>query len=149
MSEQAEQAVEFGLSGCSCSQSILRAFGNTYGITAETALRLGSGLSGGMGMMAGTCGAVSAAYLVLGLHYGESEPGDKDRRQIACAKVQEFASAFTLRRGSTECRIIAASQGIDLPAEWPQFMEQGLVREFCPHVIRDAAELLEILLTNS
>ena len=54
-------------SGFNCSQSVLTAFCNEFGLHDEPAFRIACGFGGGMGRMAKTCGAVTGAFMVIGL----------------------------------------------------------------------------------
>ena len=61
-----EKTVDLFSTGLNCSQAILTVFGEPYGLDAEMAAKLGRPLGGGIGHMAKTCGAISAAGTGLG-----------------------------------------------------------------------------------
>ncbi len=65
-----EEAVSCFNSGLCWSQAVLCTYGKPFGLDHHMAVRLGAGFCGGMGRMAGTCGAVTGAYMVLGLSAG-------------------------------------------------------------------------------
>jgi C_GCAxxG_C_C family probable redox protein len=52
--------------GCNCSQAVLCAYCDLFGIDEKTAFRLAEGLGAGMGVNT-TCGAVSAMSILAGL----------------------------------------------------------------------------------
>ena len=62
-----EKTVDLFSAGLNCSQAILTVFGESYGLDAEMAANLGRPLGGGIGHLAKTCGAVTAAALILGM----------------------------------------------------------------------------------
>ncbi|MGA2258902.1 MAG: C-GCAxxG-C-C family protein [Thermoguttaceae bacterium] len=70
--------IESGLSrfaeSFNCSQAVLSAYAGQLGLDEETAAKIASGFGGGMGRMADTCGAVTGAYMVLGLKSGQILP---------------------------------------------------------------------------
>ena len=55
--------------GYACSQAILSEYCERFNLDVETALKLAAGFAGGM-RYGGTCGVVTGAYMVLGLHFG-------------------------------------------------------------------------------
>jgi C_GCAxxG_C_C family probable redox protein len=140
-----ENAVSNMKNGLCCSQSILCAYGRSFGLDPEMALRLAAGFCGGMGRMAGTCGAVTGAYMVLGLKGDVEAAADREGRGRICEAAREFAKQFTARNGSVCCKDL---MGCDIStAEGMAFAnEKGLFPTICPKMVRDAAEILEELL---
>ena len=61
--DRAKQARENFLNGANCAQAVLAAFADEAGIDRDTALKIGSGLGGGMGRLREVCGAFSAAVI--------------------------------------------------------------------------------------
>ena len=50
-----------------CAQSVLSVFCQEFKLDRNQALRIAMGFGGGMGRTGKTCGAVTGAYMVLGL----------------------------------------------------------------------------------
>ena len=71
MTRAAEAAALFR-EGRSCGQAIFEAFGAQWGLPRDLVRRFGAPLAGGGGGD-GTCGALTAAALILGLRYGGGE----------------------------------------------------------------------------
>ena len=132
---KAKDAVACFNEGFNCSQAILSTYCESLGLERETALKLSCGLGAGMGRLQETCGAVSGAYLVIGLKYGS----DKEKTY---ALVREFSKKFKARNKSTNCRELL---GVDLILGDKAAASQR-VREVCPAAVRDAAEILESIL---
>ena len=65
-----EEAVSCLKQGFSCSQAIVAAFAPSLGLDRDTALKIASGFGSGMGRLAETCGAVTGAFMILGLKLG-------------------------------------------------------------------------------
>src|SRR5271157_2412795 len=103
--------------GFSCSQAILSTFGEQFGLDRDTVLKLAAGFGGGMGRMAGTCGAVTGAVMVLGLKYGAVSPDDRQAKELTYEKVREFAARFKEREGSLVCRELLGYD-INSPVEY-------------------------------
>ncbi|MFZ4394993.1 MAG: C-GCAxxG-C-C family protein [Kiritimatiellia bacterium] len=58
---------------------------------------------GGMGRMAQTCGAVTGAYMVVGLKYGAAT-GDREAKEKTYRLVRECAAQFRAKNGSLACK---------------------------------------------
>ena len=76
--DHAEKAQELFLQGYNCSQSVFLAFEDLTGLDQSTGARLSSSFGGGMGRLREVCGAVSGAFMVLGLLHGYDDPEDAD-----------------------------------------------------------------------
>ena len=79
-----ERAVSCFEKGFSCSQAVFSTYAEHSGLDHETALRIAGGF-GGMGRMGETCGALSGAFMVIGLKYGSTVCGnnpEKEYRQV-------------------------------------------------------------------
>jgi C_GCAxxG_C_C family probable redox protein len=144
MSKERAAATRF-CDGFSCSQAILSTYGPRYGLEEEQALRLASGLGGGMGRMGRTCGAVTGAFLVIGLDQGATSTSDKAAKERTYGSVREFADRFQERNGSTYCRELLECDISD-PEEYARAQKEGLFKSRCPRLVQSASELLEELL---
>jgi C_GCAxxG_C_C family probable redox protein len=139
---RAESAVACFNQGFNCAQAILSTYGEVLGLDRENALKLSCGLGAGMGRMQETCGAVTGAYLVIGLRYGQCSAHDSDAKEKTYQLVREFSERFTERNASTNCRELL---GTDL-INGDQETASRRVGQVCPNAVRDAAEILEVLL---
>ena len=128
--------------GFNCAQAILSTYCDEYGLDRKTALQVSCGLGAGMGRRQETCGAVTGAYLVIGLKHGKYLKDDNAAKEMTYAKVQEFARRFEARRGTTNCRDLL---GIDLLAGDKRTADER-VNSLCPQLVRDAAEIIEEIL---
>lgn len=65
--------------GIDCAQVVLRYFADDLGVDKELVTKIASPFTGGMykGM---TCGAVTGAYMVLGIKYGHSKPNEGEKK---------------------------------------------------------------------
>lgn len=142
-----EQAVSCFKSGFNCSQAVLSTYAEDFGLDREGALKLAAGFGGGMGRMAGTCGAVTGAFMVLGLTHGPTESGDQTGRETVYERVREFAKRFEARNGTRICRNLIQCD-IDTPEGLAMARQQKLFATVCPKFVQDAAEILEEMLNS-
>jgi C_GCAxxG_C_C family probable redox protein len=137
-----ETALSRFAAGFNCSQVVLSAYAE--GIDDETALKIASGFGGGMGRMADTCGAVTGAFMVLGLKYGHASP-DREAKEAIYARIRDFAKWFKGRNGSLACRDLLACD-ISVPEGLRRATDEKLFSAVCPKFVRDACEILEEML---
>ncbi len=131
--------------GFSCSQAVLKAFSDEFGLDPVLALKISQPFGGGIARMGETCGAVSGAFLVIGLKHGRFKAEDAAARDQTYALVREFIRRFTLRCDSIQCKTllgcdIGTDEGLKLAHD------RGLVDARCPGFIRTAVEILEEIL---
>lgn len=127
-----------------CSQAILSEYGALYGLAHDTALKLASGFAGGM-RMGKTCGAVTGAYMALGLAFGGHNCNKMDGRQRVYTAISEFTENFIETHGTVKC---ADLLGYDIctPEGIQAVHEQNLFQTICPQFVKTAAEILERLI---
>ncbi|MHC4190407.1 MAG: C-GCAxxG-C-C family protein [Planctomycetota bacterium] len=141
MDTKVEQAVSLFKQGYNCSQAILAAYAEHPDLRRKTALKLACGFGGGM-RMAETCGAVTGAFMVIGLKYGPADAEDKNAKEKTYELVREFAEKFNSRNGSVICKELL---GCDISTREGAKIakENNLCSSLCPKMIRDAAEIIE------
>jgi C_GCAxxG_C_C family probable redox protein len=144
MENRVKRAVEMFSEGYSCSQAIVAAYGDRFGLDSSTALRIASGLGGGIGRTGNICGAVTGAILILGLKFGSTNPKDKNAKYAAYKKVQDFCEEFKAQSGSLICHELL---GFDfMSPEGEMKSKQPGAFEHCPGYVQIAAEILESML---
>jgi C_GCAxxG_C_C family probable redox protein len=127
--------------GLSCSQAILTAFSESFGMDPETAKMLGRPWAGGIGHQALTCGYLTGAVLVLALALNNKDEG-KSRKDLDKA-IRILFSRFKERHGgATLCKELL---GADMTTEEgrKKILEEKLVAKHCYGYGRDVAEILE------
>jgi len=139
-----EQAVQYFNSGFNCAQAILAAFCGDYGMDSDLACRIACGFGAGMGRLCETCGAVSGAYMVIGLKYGNISETDRDAREKSYTLVREFERRFKERNQSTVCEDLLGTHMVTGDQE--KAVRQVAI--VCPKAVRDAAEILAELLDD-
>jgi len=132
--------------GYACSQAILTEYCELFDLDEETALKISAGFGGGM-RNGKTCGAVTGAYMVLGLKLGDQNCVTADGRKKVYDAVVEFTKSFEQRYGSTDCKEllgcnVATADGIK------KAKEENLFYTLCPKYVKSAAEILEGMLNK-
>ena len=147
MSQKSDKALELFIEGQFCSQAVLSAFCEDIGITPEMALKMASGFGGGMGRMGEVCGAVTGAFLALGLHDWQASSASPEDKNKVTARVRDFTTRFKQKYGSIVCRDLL---GCDLgqPEGYQEAMDKGAFVSVCRPVVEDAAKILEDMLNE-
>ncbi len=140
--DRVQKAVELFKSGCNCSQSVVCAYCDLFGIDNETAMRVSEAFGGGMGRLRLTCGAVSGMFMLAGLKYSKAVPKDLETRALVYGKVQEMAKAFKEKHGTVIC---AELLGENLPKDngaVPTKRDENFYKKRpCVECIEDCAEI--------
>ena len=128
--------------GLNCSQIVFSSFAERFGLDKDAALRIASGFGAGMGRMSLTCGAVTGAFMALGLKYGYASGESKESKEKIYALVREFAEKFRAIHGSIECRELVGFD-ISTPDGYKEASDNGLFRTLCPQFVKSAVEIAE------
>jgi C_GCAxxG_C_C family probable redox protein len=138
---EVEKAVSCFEEGFMCSQALLAAYAERFGMDRETALKVSAAFGGGMGRMGEICGAVTGAFMVIGLKYGRIEIRDTRSHEKTTGLVKEFAQRFKSLNSSIVCRELL---GCDLSTEEGQrtFVGKKLRDTLCTKFVRDAATIV-------
>ena len=140
-----EKAVEIFKSGLSCSQAILGAYCEQFGLDKETAYKIGSGFGGGMHLDQ-TCGAVTGAFMVIGLKFGRTRADDIEAKMKVVEATREFAEKFKARHGSIGCTDLIGCN-VSTQEDYEEAKKKDLFKQLCPEFVKSAAEILEEVLT--
>lgn len=141
MSKKQDLAQELFNSGFNCSQSVLAAFAEDYGLSREYALKISGGFGGGF-RCGEICGAVSGAVAVIGLKHGQYINDDAKSKAECGAKTAAFMDEFKEKNSFITCREIL---GINLTdrVEFEQAKSKGSYKEICSNMVKSAVALLE------
>jgi len=139
------KAIENFRSGLNCAQSIVRAFTENLKDKEGILLSVSCGFGGGMGRLQETCGAVTGAFMVIGLHNCKNLTSNSERKEATYAMVQNFSQKFKSNNGAIDCKSLLKC---DLSTEdGRQYAHQHhLFEKICERCIADSANILEELL---
>lgn len=127
-----------------CSQAVLAAFSEEYGLSKENALKIGGCF--GSGMRKGeVCGACTGALMVLGLKYGKSRIEDMDSKIKSNEVCDKFLDEFKRENGSYLCNTllgcdISTKEGVQ------SALDNELFTKFCPKMVKSAVMITEKIL---
>ena len=137
-------AAERFLKSMNCSQAILETYGPSMEMSVEDARRVAAAFAGGMGM-GSECGAVTGAFMVIGMKYGKTTDKDPGADQLTFAKVAEFVNEFKARHTHLRCSDLLGTD-MGTPEGVKEAEAKGLFTTACPKYVRTAAEILDKLL---
>ncbi len=143
MTSHAERAKTLFYEGYNCAQSVLLAFSDMTGLDDSTAMRLASSFGGGMGRMRETCGAVCAAFMVIGLLYGYDDPTAVIEKSEHYARIQEISRRFKSQNGSIICRELLGANGVDTSPTPSLRTAEYYKKRPCPDICAFAAGLVD------
>jgi len=143
MSTATEIATSQFLRGYNCAQSVLYAFRSEAGLSEDLALKIATGLGGGMGRKQEVCGAVTGGILVLGLRHGRGSTGDRSATEQTYRKTRELIDQFAARHGSCLCRELLP--GYDLATEegLRRAKADDVLNKVCRPCVQTVVEILE------
>ena len=104
MNKYEEKARNNFLSGYNCAQSVFLAFAEEGGLDFNSAMRVSSSFGGGMGRLKEVCGALSGAFMAIGLFQGTYDVTDKEAKLAHYVKVREVGEGFREDFKSLLCR---------------------------------------------
>lgn len=145
MENRIEKATNYFSKGFNCSQSILAVYGPLFALDEITALKIATGFGSGMGALQNTCGAVTGAFMTIGLAHGKWKSDDNEAKQKTYSSVRKFADEFTKVNCSINCLTLLGCD-ISTPEGLSDAQEKNLFETKCKKYIRDAAAILETML---
>lgn len=132
------------LNGYNCSQAVLLAFCEDFGLEKETALKISEPFGGGMGRMREVCGTVTGMFMVLGLAMGNADAKDGSTKKNVYKSVQELAEKFKQDNGSIICRELLGLQKANKESYVPsERTKEYYKKRPCPELCKYAADILE------
>lgn len=143
--EKINISIENLMAGYSCSEAVLLTYSPQFSLQKKTAFKIASGFGGGMGWMGETCGAVIAAYMVIGLKYGATTVRDSYSRELTHESVARFAAIFKEQNGSTLCRDLIGKIDMSSIEGRKQIRKKGKV----PKIVSDAIIILEKIFSEN
>lgn len=128
---------------------MVKAYSDDLDFDSDLAERISVGFGGGMGRLQETCGAVTGAFMVLGLHYSGRFKDNKERKEATYSAIQKFAVKFETIHGTLSCKKLLNA---DLRTEEGQkfIKEHKLHDTVCEKCIANAISIVdELILFNS
>jgi len=130
-----------------CAQSVLTAFSEDFGLKQDIAHSIAQGFGGGMHINS-TCGAVTGAYMALGLANPVSKDNPRQSMEKIGTLIAEFNRKFKELHGALNCTELLGYD-LSIPEQATKAREAGLFATKCPEFVRDAAQIVENLLKKN
>lgn len=133
--------------GFRCSQAVLEAWAPEAGLDSVVARKIALPLAGGSGL-GGECGAITGAFLVIGLQCGVSRAEDAAGFIEVFSKVRDLANKFRSLHGSLNCIELL---GLDVFSEpgLREFRQRDMKLTQCARYVEDVMGLLEQVIPSS
>ncbi|PKQ63487.1 hypothetical protein BZG02_08925 [Labilibaculum filiforme] len=144
MKEIEEKAIHSFNNGMNCSQSVLTAYADHLKFDPKMALSVATGFGGGMGEMQKTCGAVTGAFMVLGIHNSKKHPENTEAVKATNEMVKKFSHYFKALYGSLDCKGILNCDFTTISGE-KEFKEKDMKKNICSKCISDSIRLIELI----
>ncbi len=140
--DRIERAVENFKKGYNCTQSVVEAFADIYGVDQNLALRMAASFGGGIGRMRLTCGTACGMFLLAGLETGVTDPSDRMGKGANYAVVQQLAEEFKSECGSLICAdLLGLNRNAPTPSTPEARTEDYYKKRPCPEIVRTAASI--------
>ena len=134
-------------SGYNCAQSVLVAYAEELGYDQNFALTVSVGFGGGMGRLQEKCGAVTGAFMVLGMYNNKKCSDNLSLKNSTYSMVQHFDEEFKSIHKTTTCRELL---NCDLRSEGGHdyAVENKLFERVCEKCIKDSIHIIDGLIAE-
>ncbi|MGI5899563.1 MAG: C-GCAxxG-C-C family protein [Christensenellales bacterium] len=137
--DRQQKAKELFQKGYNCSQAVLGAFAQNYGMEFGDAMKVAAAMGGGIGRMRETCGALTGMLMAQGLLDGGFDSSDAQGKLRCYEAAEELASRFEKENGSMLCKeLIGVERG-----EKPTPEEAARHKLICQGLVVSAVRILE------
>lgn len=143
-----DKSIELFNSGYNCSQSVVCAYCDLFGVSAEDGRRLATGFGAGIGGMRGICGAVSGMVILAGMKHGDYQPDDKESKTKFYALVKLMNDRFAQKFGTANCKDLLASSNTIAEKNPQERNEQYYKTRPCARFVEQASLIVEEFLLN-
>ena len=143
-----EKASNLFLKGYNCSQSVLLAMSEHWGLENNLVPKIATGFGGGIGRCGSVCGALSGGVMALSMRYGTNEPSAEKRLQTY-ELSRKFFEQFEKRNNGVLCRDLIGYT-LSNPDEQKKAREENVFQKKCTRYVENAVTiLLELTEPNS
>lgn len=133
---------EMSSKGCNCAQIVFSYFAEKNGLDINKALKITSAFGGGMGK-GDICGAITGAYMALGLIYGNDL--ENSDRSILKEKIKEFDLEFQKISMERRCEDILGVNVGDKEKVMEFAKKNPDFKAVCPKLVINSIKIIESL----
>jgi C_GCAxxG_C_C family probable redox protein len=130
-----------------CTQSIVSVYCEEFGLDRNLGLKMAMGFGGGMARSGNICGAVTGAYMILGLSQRINENNVRESIERTYKLMQQFNSAFKAQHGSLKCKELI-KYDLSVPDQHAEARDKRIFITVCPELVQDAGKILELVLAT-
>jgi C_GCAxxG_C_C family probable redox protein len=130
-----------------CAQSIVSVYCEEFGLERNLGLKMAMGFGSGMARGGNTCGAITGAYMILGLSQRINENNARESIDKTYKLIQQFNSAFKAQHGTLLCKELI-KYDLSIPEQHAEARDKRIFITVCPDLVRDAGKILESLLVT-
>ncbi|WP_243348211.1 C-GCAxxG-C-C family protein [Parabacteroides sp. FAFU027] len=142
ITERRQRAIENFRAGYNCAQAVFLAYSDIYHVEEKLAKQLAAPFGGGMGRMREVCGALSGAFMLVGLKYPADDPENKEAKMENYAAVQRVATPFREKHGTIICRELLDAKRAKPEADLADPFGEYLAKNPCARFVADTAEII-------
>ena len=142
MEDRVQLAVSLFKEGYNCSQAVVAAFADLYGIERDMALRISASFGGGIGRMRMTCGAACGLFQLIGLETGAVDGADREGKSANYESVQQVARLFAQENGSLTCsELLGLAKNTSISSQAEARTEAYYQKRPCAMMVESAARI--------
>ncbi|MFW5758288.1 MAG: C-GCAxxG-C-C family protein [Bacteroidota bacterium] len=142
MIQKKELAKQAFYNGYNCAQTVLKSFKNEFDFDDVMAMGMSAGFGGGMGKMQKTCGAVTGAFMVLGLYCAQKYSDNIMIKQETGTMSAAFHQKFLELNNTSNC-IELLKTSLNTREGKKYYDQQNLRQKVCQKCIYDAIDIVE------
>jgi C_GCAxxG_C_C family probable redox protein len=132
--------------GHGCSESVLLAVSQEFGIESEIIPKIASCFAGGIGNSGSVCGAVTGAVMAIGLIVKEGDSMDDYLKKLSMA--QEFRQRFEDEMKTINCHELTGAD-LTTPEGIDEFMKSDIPQKVCFPAVGKAFNIVMDILKNT
>jgi C_GCAxxG_C_C family probable redox protein len=147
MNSKAEKAIRSFRADLNCAQSVLTAYAEDFNLDPDLLSAISCGFGGGMGRLQETCGAVTGAFMVFGIHNSKNYKENKDLKDKTYAMVQQFSEKFKAIHGTLDCHALL---NCDMKTEEGQrhIKANRLHETICEKCVADSVRIIDEIIAS-
>lgn len=130
--------------GYSCSQTVFAYFATDMGLDEKTAIKIATPFEMGM-YKSEICGALSGAYMALGLKYGSNDMDDRSRLMDMIKKLD---SEFAEKNKNLKC-IDLLGLDVNTKEGMEKAIDNNLLVSVCGSCVNSAIEITEKIIAEN
>ncbi len=147
MNATQEKALAAHAAGLNCAQSVVTAYSGTLNFDEGLAESMSCGFGGGMGRLQETCGAVTGAFMVIGIWNSRKASETTERKNMTYGMVRECNDRFIAIHGTNTCRVLVRCDLMtDEGREY--YKKNNLSENVCNRCIADSITIIDELIAG-